>query len=364
MNAAPSWGSHRTPDLSAYSGPICVTGGSGFIGSHVVGRLRDLGRDVRCLVLPSDPAPLLRGLDVTRVNGDLLDPNALDQAMEGCELVIPLAAIYALWLPDPSVMHRVNVDGTRCVMAAAKRAGVKRVIHTSSIAAIGNLPGITSADETTPFDEWDIADDYVISKHLSEQEALRPEHLDALDVVVVNPAFPFGARDISPTPTGKLILAMMRGLLPFVADGGFNGVHVRDVAEGHLLAVDKGRSGERYLLAGHNLTYKAFAKRVAAITGGPDETISLPRDLLVRMGTVAELGATLVRRAPLFTHKSLAYAAGRYLYFKTDKAEAELGYAPSPLEDALKDAIAWFESPESPHDIRPLRARLRGALPL
>jgi dihydroflavonol-4-reductase len=355
---------HRSPDLSAWSGPICVTGGAGFIGSHVVRRLLALDREVRCLVLPSDPAPLLRDLDVTRVAGDLLDPDALDRAMDGCELVIHLAAIYALWLPDPSVIHRVNVDGTRGVMCAARRAGVKRVVHTSSIAAVGHLPGEAASDETTPFNDWDIADDYVISKVLSEREALRPEHLDALEVVVVNPAFPFGPQDIGPTPTGKLILAMMRGHMPFVAAGGFNGVDVRDVAEGHLLAADKGRSGERYLLAGHNLTYEDFATRVAAITGGSAPAMAMPRDLLLRLGTLAELGASLVRRAPLFTHKSLAFTAGRYLYFATDKAEAELGYAPGPLDDALRDAITWFKSDDNPHDTRTLRAMVRDVLPL
>ena len=355
----------RAPvDLSAFSGPVCVTGASGFIGSHVVRRLLDLGRDVRCLVLPTDEAPLLRGLAVTRVDGDLLDPNALDRAMDGCELVLHLAAIYALWLPEPRLIHEVNEDGTRAVLSAAKRAGVRRLVHTSSIAAVGTLPGEAPADETTAFDDWDIADDYVVSKVLSEREALRPTHRESMDVVVVNPAFPFGARDIGPTPTGKLILAMMRGRLPFVASGGFNAVDVRDVAEGHLLAASVGRSGERYLLAGHNLTYTAFATRVAGLTGGTPPVLSMPRDLLLRLGTLAEFGASLVQRPPLFTHKSLAFTAGRHLYFSTAKAEAELGYAPGPLDDALERAITWFQSDENPHDIRGIREKLRAALAL
>ena len=151
--------------------------------------------------------------------------------MDGCELVIHLAAVYALWLPDPTIMFRVNVDGTRNVLKAARRARVKRVVYTSSIAAVGTLPAHGFANETTAFESWDIADDYVLSKVYSEQEALKPEHLDALDVVAVNPAFPFGPGDIGPTPTGRLILAMMRGHLPFVVKGGFNGVDVRDVRD-------------------------------------------------------------------------------------------------------------------------------------
>ena len=349
----------RAPNLSAWADPICVTGGAGFIGSHVVRRLRELGREVRCLVLPNDPAPLLDGLGVTRIDGDVLDPASLDKAMDGCELVIHLAAVYALWLPDPTIMFRVNVDGTRNVLKAARRAGVKRVVYTSSIAAVGTLPAHGFANETTAFDSWDIADDYVLSKVYSEQEALKPEHLDALDVVAVNPAFPFGPGDIGPTPTGRLILAMMRGHLPFVVKGGFNGVDVRDVAEGHLLAAELGRSGERYLLAGHNMTYEFFGKKVAELCGGSRPLMALSRDMMLRLGAVTELGATVAGITPLFTKKSLAYIAERYLYFSTLKAEGELGYVPGPLEDALKDAITWFGSEDSPHDIRDLRGRMR-----
>ncbi|MDP6946458.1 MAG: NAD-dependent epimerase/dehydratase family protein, partial [Myxococcota bacterium] len=244
-------------------------------------------------------------------------------------------------------------------MSAAKRAGVKRVVHTSSIAAVGHAPGHGVADETTAFDDWDLADAYVMSKVLSENEALRPEHLDVMDVVAVNPAFPFGPQDIAPTPTGNLILAMMRGHLPFVATGGFNGVDVRDVALGHLLAAERGRPGERYLLAGHNVTYEDFATRVAELSGGSPPMLCLPRALLVRLGTVAELGARIVQRPPLFTHKSIGFTAGRCLYFSTAKAEAELGYEPKPLDGALTDAIAWFRSDESPHDLRSLHTRFR-----
>ena len=352
------------PDLGAFRGPICVTGGSGFIGSHVVRRLIALGRQVRCLVMAGDPAPALAGLSVEQITGDLLDPDALDRAMDGCELVIHLAAIYALWLPDPKLMHQVNVDGTREVLSAARRAGVKRVVHTSSIAAVGNLPGTACADETTLFKEWKLADPYVLSKVLSEREALRDIHRETMDVVVVNPAFPFGARDIGPTPTGKLILSLMRGELPFVMHGGFNGVDVRDVAEGHLLAAERGRSGERYILAGHNLTYRTFAFDVARLCRGRGPLLTLPRRLLLKLGSLSELAANMTGTPPLFTHRSIALTAGRYLYFDTTKARTELGYVPGPLEDAYRDAIAWFESPSNPHDTRHIARRLRSRITL
>jgi dihydroflavonol-4-reductase len=352
------------PALGAFDGPICVTGGSGFIGSHVVRRLLDLGRDVRCLIMAGDDAPTLQGLNVVRVEGDLLNPASLDRAMDGCDLVIHLAAIYALWLPEPDLMHRVNVDGTREVLCAARRAGVKRVVHTSSIAAVGHAPGTGRADETTAFDDWDVADPYVMSKVLSEREALRALYRSDMDVVVVNPAFPFGARDLAPTPTGKLIVSLMRGELPFVMDGGFNGVDVKDVAEGHLLAAERGRSGERYILAGHDLTYREFAAQVARLCGGRGPMLSLPRPVMLRLGSAADLAARVTQMPPLFTRQSLAMTAGRFLHFDTTKAEAELGYAPGPLEAALVDAISWFRGPENPHDIRGFGSRLRSWLPL
>ena len=341
-----------------------MTGASGFIGSHVVRRLCELGRDVRAFVLPGDPAPAIEGLSVTRFEGNILDGQALDKAMDGCELVIHLAAIYALWLPKPERMHQVNVDGTREVLAAARRAGVKRVVHTSSIAAVGHTSGTKASDEGSAFEEYELADPYILSKVLSEREALRPTWREGMDVVVVNPAFPFGARDLAPTPTGKLILTLLRGDLPFVMKGGFNGVDVKDVAEGHLLAASHGRSGERYILGGHNVTYADFFTEVARLCRKRPPRLQAPRSLLIRLGRAAELGAKLSRRPPLFTGRSMAMTAGRYLYFDLSKARSELDYTPGPLSDALADAIAWFEGEESHHDIKGLRARLRARLPL
>jgi len=356
--------SNARPNLSRFKGPIGVTGGSGFIGAHVIKRLLELGHEVRALVMPNDPARALKGLNIQRIEGDILDGDALDALMHECELVVHLAAIYALWMPQPERMHDVNVGGTREVMRAARRAGVKRVVHTSSIAAIGYEAGRKAASEESIFDEYDIADTYVLSKLLSEREALRPEHAKDMDVVVVNPAFPFGAFDFMPTPTGKIILSLMREELPFIVKGGFNGVNVRDVAEGHLLAAERGRPGERYILAGHNLSYAEFCAEVSALCGKRGPHLNLPSSLLVRLGSVAEIGARLSGVPPLFTKRSMAMTAGRYLYFDTSKAERELGYKPGPLQDALIDAIGWLKSRESPHDISSLTSRLRKRLSL
>ena len=329
-------------DLSAFAPRVFVTGGAGFIGSHVVRRLLELGLEVTTLVLPKDPAPLLDGLDVRLLRGDLSDVDVLARGMEGCRLVIHLAAIYALWLPDPKRIYEVNVDGTRNVMQAAQRAGVRRVVHTSSIAAVGCLPGRTLADETTGFNDWDIADGYVLSKYISEQEALRFDG-HGIEVVAANPSFPFGPHDIGPTPTGRLILAVMKGQLPFVVDGGLNAVDVRDVAEGHLLAAARGRPGERYILGGHNVVNSEFYGEAAELIGVRPPRLRVPPQLVRLVGSASDLVTERVlRRPPMLTRKSVDYTVGRYLWFSVDKARRELGYEPTPLRTAVADSVAWF----------------------
>jgi dihydroflavonol-4-reductase len=348
----PSESLHRSVAGFAARFPrVFVTGAAGFIGSHVVARLAEEGCDVVALVLPNDRAPALAALPqslaakVTRVDGDLSDPRRLAAQMAGCDLVIHLAAIYAIWLPRPALMWEVNVEGTRHIMQAARQAGIRRVVHTSSIAAIGSRPGMELADETVNFNDWDIADDYVLSKYVAELEALSFASAD-LEVVSVNPAFPFGAHDTGPTPTGKLVLDTIEGRLPFVVPGGFAAVDVRDVAEGHLLGAMYGESGRRYILGGHNVTYGDFAARVAAIVHRRTPRFAAPTSLLKRVGAVAEWVATHVtRRPPLMTERSVAYLAGRWLWFSTARAEAELGYRPRSLDAAIEASVRWFTRP-------------------
>ena len=344
------------PSLKRFAGPVFVTGGSGFIGSHVVRELIAMGREVRCLVLPEDQAPALRDLDVTRVNGSLLDQHVLDDAVDGCELVIHLAALFSLWLKDASQIHRVNVEGTRRVMRAARKNAVKRVVYTSSIAAVGHVPGQGLSDESTAFNDWHIKDDYVVSKYVSELEALRPENLEAMDVIAVNPTFPFGPWDIGPTPTGRLILTILRGQFPFIVPGGCNAVDVRDVATAHLLAADLGDSGERYILGGHNITYRQLLERVMALDGTSGRGIPVPAEVMHQAGRLGSAYAALTGRPPLLTYASSQYTTGRYLWASHAKAARVLGYTPRSLDDALRGSIAWFKGPDSPH---PLRTRTR-----
>ncbi len=332
-----------------------VTGASGFIGSHLVKLLVDEGVHVRALVQDGVPLQNLNGLPIEQVTGDLLDPASLKRALEGCDTVFNLAAIFAYWLPKPALMYQVNVEGVSSLMSAALEAGVKRVIHTSSIASIGTAPGVESADETTAFNNWETADDYVLSKYVGELEALK-FNAKGLPVVVVNPAFPFGANDIAPTPTGLLIQRYAAGQNPFVFHGGMNVVDVRDVARGHWLAALRGRPGERYILGGHNVSYRDFSARVCEYAGVKPPRWEVPTAPFAAVGRVLEwVSNNITHRPPLMVDKGLRYATERYLYVDTSKARAELQYEPGPFEDALREAVEWFKAGRARRMAEPVR---------
>lgn len=324
---------------------VFVTGGSGFIGSNVVARLAELGIRPRCLVLPDDTAPALAGLDYQRIDGDLSDPERLARAMDGCPLVIHLAAIYAIWAPRPARIFEVNVEGTRNIIAAARKTGVKRIVHTSSIAAVGHLPGRQLADETTLFNDWDVANEYVLSKYASELEALAACD-EELEVVAVNPAFPYGPNDYVPTPTGRVVLDTLRGRLPFnMKGGGTNVVHVGDVAEGHLLAAVRGRPGERYVLGGDNTTTEELGELLDDLVGRAKPKLTLTGPMLKAMGRASELVADyFTRQQPLMTYKAVSYMADRFLWFSIDKAKSELGYQPRGARETIAASVEWFRS--------------------
>jgi dihydroflavonol-4-reductase len=320
-----------------------VTGASGFIGSHVVRILVEHGVKVRALVQEGVPLANLDDLPVERVAGDLRDAASLERAVDGCDTVFHLAAIYAYWLPDPSLMYRVNVEGTVRLLGAALARGVRRVVHTSSIAAVGIAPGEGGADEDTPFNSWDTADHYVLSKYMGELEALRFNQL-GLPVVVVNPAFPYGANDIAPTPTGVLIQRYIAGQNPFVFRGGLNVVPVQDVARGHWLAALRGRPGQRYILGGHNLSYRDFADAVTDAAGVKRPRWEVPTAPFARVGKVLEwVSDHVTHRPPLMVDRSLRYSTERNLFFKIDKARRELGYEPGPYRPAIEEAVRWFK---------------------
>src|SRR5690606_2816757 len=274
------------------AGVTLVTGATGFIGSAVVRRLLARGRAVRCLVEPGASRANLDGLDVEVIEGSITDREAVGRAVEGARVLYHLAAIYKLWLPDSRLMYEVNVEGSKTVLFAALRANLDKVVYTSSIAAVGVPQAGGLADETTEFHMWEESNHYVRSTWLSERDALRFAG-EGLPLVVVNPAFPFGERDVAPTPTGRFIVEALRGRVPGYMEGGFNVVDVEDVAEGHILAEERGRVGERYILGDHNVTYKEFYDAVTELAGLDPITRKLPTRLLWGMAWVMEKSADL-----------------------------------------------------------------------
>jgi dihydroflavonol-4-reductase len=322
------------------TGPTLVTGATGFIGSAVVRKLLGRGRAVRALVEPGAPTANLDGLrGVELVHADILDRAAVGRAMTGCDAVHHLAAIYSLWLPDEKLIYDVNVEGTKNVLFAAMKAGVRRVVHTSSIAAIGVPPPGTLADETFAFNYWHEANAYIRSKYLSDLDAQRFAR-EGVPVVIVCPAFPFGERDLGPTPTGKFIVEALHRRVPGYTAGGFCAVDVDDVAECHVLADEKGVIGERYIAGAHNVTYKAFYDEVTRIAGLPPIRRKLPTPAVLAMAWMMEQRAERTGRAPRITVKAARYATTT-AWFDCAKARA-LGMPQTPLEVTIEKAVRWF----------------------
>jgi dihydroflavonol-4-reductase len=315
-----------------------VTGASGFLGWHVAHALAERGYQVRALCRP---ASQLRELDVERVEGDLRDPDSLRRAVEGCELVFHVAADYRLWSKHPADLYASNVDGTRNVLEAAARAKVERVVYTSTVGCIG-MPAGRSGDEQTPVSIADMAGHYKRSKWLAEQVALE-KAAAGLPVVIVNPTAPVGDHDWKPTPTGKIIVDFLRNKLPAFIDTGLNLVDARDTAIGHLLAAEKGRSGERYILGGENLTLEQILGRLSALSGKPAPTIKIPYSIAYAAGAITTALAQVTGRPPLAPLEGVKMARKK-MFVTNDKAARELGFAPRPVEGALKRAIDWFRA--------------------
>jgi dihydroflavonol-4-reductase len=315
-----------------------VTGASGFLGWHVAHALAERGYQVRALCRP---ASQLRELDVERVEGDLRDPDSLRRAVEGCELVFHVAADYRLWSKHPADLYASNVDGTRNLLEAAARAKVERVVYTSTVGCIG-MPAGRSGDEQTPVSIADMAGHYKRSKWLAEQVALE-KAAAGLPVVIVNPTAPVGDHDWKPTPTGKIIVDFLRNKLPAFIDTGLNLVDARDTAIGHLLAAEKGRSGERYILGGENLTLEQILGRLSALSGKPAPTIKIPYSIAYAAGAITTALAQVTGRPPLAPLEGVKMARKK-MFVTNDKAARELGFTPRPVEGALKRAIDWFRA--------------------
>jgi len=320
-----------------------VTGGTGFVGSAVVRALVARGERPRCLVRCGGDRRNLAGLDVELVEGDLTDPDSLDVALEGCGGLFHIAADYRIWVRHPAEMDRVNVEGTQRLMRAAMRRGVERVVYTSSVAVLGRPGDGSPGDEATAVCLKDMIGTYKRSKFRAEEAVSRMQREEGLPVVIVNPSTPVGPRDVRPTPTGRLVVAAAAGRIPAFVETGLNVVHVDDVAAGHLLAFDRGREGERYVLGGEDLSLASILGQVAALRGRPAPSLRLPRRPLYPLAYVAE-GWAKVRggREPMLTIDGLNMAA-KAMYYSHAKAARDLGYSPRPAAEAFRDAVAWFE---------------------
>ena len=321
---------------------ILITGASGFVGSAVLRKLIERGHEVRALVRPSSERRNLEGLPVHIVEGDLMAPETLKPAVEGCKGVFHVAADYRLWAPDPSGMFAANVDGTRAIMAAALEGGVERIVYTSSVATLGLLPGGQPADEDTPVRFEDMIGPYKQSKFLAEAEVRALVGTEKLPAVIVNPSTPIGPRDIKPTPTGRMIVEAASGRMPAYVDTGLNVVHVDDVAEGHVLAFEKGEVGERYILGGENLPLKEILSTIAGITGGKAPRWRIPHGLVLPVAYGAEAWTRLTGGSEPFVTVDGLRMARKKMFFSHGKASQALGYAPRPVIDAFADAIRWF----------------------
>jgi dihydroflavonol-4-reductase len=320
-----------------------VTGASGFVGSAVVRALVRAGRPVRAIVEPGANTQNLDGLDVERVTCDVRDGKAMFRALEGCASLFHLAAIYKMWTPDRDPIWSVNVEGTTSTLLAAMHAKVKRVVHTSSTVAVGLRQG-TEADETTAFNQLDVAGDYTITKWQSERIALRFAEA-GLDLVVVNPGLPFGPGDRAPTPTGRIVLSILRGENPpVVGPGGFATIDVDDCATGHLLAEEKGRTGERYILVADNVTLRDFVERVERICGMSRRKVYLPGFAGGPIAAGMEWWANHVtKKEPLVTYKYARYTM-KNAFFSNAKAKRDLGLPTRPLEESIQRAVDWFRA--------------------
>lgn len=322
------------------SARVLVTGANGFVGSAVVRALLRHGYPVRAMVRAGSDTASLEGLNVEVVRGDLHDPPSLERALHGCEGLFHVAADYRLWAPERHAIYAANVRGTHAILLAARRCGIRRSVHTSSVATLGLHADGTPADEDTPAHLANMIGAYKRSKYLSEMLARRCARAGS-DIVIVNPAAPVGPRDRKPTPTGRTILDAARGRMPAYVDTGLCVVHVDDVAEGHVLAYERGHAGRRYVLGGENMGLKAILAMVAELTGRRAPWLKLPHAVVLPVAHAAEAWARLSGRAPTITVDGVKLAR-HHMYFSSRRAEAELGYRARPAREALADAIQWF----------------------
>jgi len=320
-----------------------VTGATGFVGSHVAQLLCAQGADLRLLVRPTSRTENIADLKAERVTGDLRDPDSLKKAMQGCEFVFHVAADYRLWVRDPEEMYRSNVEGTRAIIRAAQETQVRRVICTSSVATMGFSTSGHISDESSPVTLQDMVGPYKRSKFMAEQIALEAGRTGS-NVVVVNPTTPIGDQDIKPTPTGRIIVDFLKRKFPAYVDTGLNLVDVKDVARGHLLAMEKAKPGQRYILGGENLTLKQILDKLSVLTGLPSPRTKVPHAVALGFAALDQFfTGVILRKEPRATIDAVRMGRKK-MFASSAKAERELGYKAAAVDDALRRAINWFQA--------------------
>lgn len=318
--------------------PVLVTGASGFLGWHVARVLVERGYPVRALVRQGSR---VIGLDVEIATGDLRDAGSLERAVTGCGLLFHVAADYRLWARRPAELYESNVEGTRNLLEAARRAGVERVVYTSTVGTIG-FPQDGVGDEQTPVSLGDMVGAYKRTKFLAEEVALEFA-VSGFPVVIVNPTAPVGDHDVKPTPTGQTIVDFLNGRLPAFIDTGLNIVDARDVAQGHLLALERGRPGERYILGSENLTLAQILEALARITGRKAPATRLPYAVAYCAGVCSTAWAAITGIPPRVPIDAVRMARKK-MWVSHEKARRELGFEPAPAEIGLRRAVEWFSA--------------------
>src|ERR1700740_875752 len=320
-----------------------VTGATGFLGSHVARILSEQGADLRLLIRPTSNLKNLEGLKAETATGDLRDPASLEKAMSGCDTVFHVAADYRLWLRDPAEMYRSNVEGTRAILEAARKNAVRDVVYTSSVATIGFTGNGRLADEDSPVSLADMIGHYKRSKFMAEQVALEAGR-SGMRVVTVNPTTPVGEQDVKPTPTGRIVVDFLKRKFPAYVETGLNLVDVRACALGHISAMEKGKSGERYILGGENLTLKQILDKLGAISGLPSPKVKLPYFVAFVAGLVDQtVSGRLLGREPRATVETVRMGKKK-MWASSAKAERDLGWKIVPADDALRRAVDWFRA--------------------
>jgi dihydroflavonol-4-reductase len=322
---------------------VFLTGATGFVGSHVARALAAQGADLRLLIRSGSDLRNIQELQADRVVGDLRDAASLKKAVAGCDVIFHVAADYRLWVRDPDEMYRSNVEGTKAILEAACENKVHRVVYTSSVATMGFQLNGHLATEDSPVSLATMIGPYKRSKFMAEEIAIRAGR-SGMDVVVVNPTTPVGERDIKPTPTGRIVVDFLKKKFPAYVDTGLNLVDVTECARGHIAAMEKGKSGERYILGGENLTLKQILDKLAVITGLPSPRIRVPYVLALATGVVDQVVTGHIRgREPRATIDAVRMGRKK-TFVSSSKAERDLGWKTVPVDDALRRAVEWFQA--------------------